>query len=113
MGNKKQLRVNGESGDIQGPIVDSWKERLSELNAGYARHNIRNIDETGLFWKALPDRWFGVKGKECKGGKNSKQQFTVAFFVTLSGKKERPLLIWKSENPRCLKRFDKAQLPAC
>ena len=91
--------------------VDSWKERLPELVAGYSRDDIWNIDETGLFWKALPDRGFGVKGKDCKGGKKSKQRFTVAFFVTASGKKERPIVIWKSENPRCLKRFDKAQLP--
>lgn len=109
--NIKQLRISGESGDVQGPTVDSWKERLPELVASYARDDIWNIDETGLFWKALPDRGFGVKGKECKGGKKSKQRFTVAFFVTASGKKETPVVIWKAENPRCLKRFDKALLP--
>ena len=109
--NIKQLRISGESGDVQGPTVDSWKERLPELVAGYTRDDIRNIDETGLFWKALPDRGFGMKGKECKGGKKSKQRFTVAFFVTASGKKETPVVIWKAENPRCLKRFDKALLP--
>lgn len=61
--------------------------------------------------EALPDRRFGVKGKECKGGKKTKQRFTVAFFVTVSGKKEKPVVIWKAENPRCLKRFDKTLLP--
>ena len=76
--NIKQLQINGESGDVQGPTVDSWKERLLELVAGYSRDDIWNIDETGLFWKALPDRGFGVKGKDCKGGKKSKQRFTVA-----------------------------------
>ena len=50
------------------------------------------MDETGLFWKALPDLGFGVKGKQCRGGKKSKQRFTVAFFVTTSGKKEKQLL---------------------
>lgn len=25
--------------------------------------------------------------------------------------KEKPIVIWKSENPRCLKRFDKSSLP--
>ena len=109
--NIKQLRISGESGDVQGPTVDSWRERLPELVAGYARDDIWNIDETGLFWKAFPDHGFGVKGKECRGGRKSKQRFTVAFFVTASGKKERPVVIWKAENPRCLKRFDKALLP--
>ena len=54
---------------------------------------------------------FGVKGKACKGGKKVKERFTVALFVTAAGKKERPLVIWKSENPRCLKKFDKGHLP--
>lgn len=47
--NIKQLKISGESGDVQGPTVDSWKERLPELMAGYARDDIWNIDETGLF----------------------------------------------------------------
>ena len=105
------LRINGESGDVEGPTVDSWLERLPELVTGYAQNDIWNMDETGLFWKALPDRGCGVKGKQCREGKKSKQQFTVAFFVTASGKKEKPIVIWKSANPRCLKRFDKAVLP--
>ena len=96
---------------MYGPTVDSWKERLPELVAGYARDDIRNFDETELFWKALPDHGFGAKGKECRGGKKSKQRFTVAFFVTASGKKEKPIVVWKAQNPRCLKRCNKADLP--
>ena len=51
--NIKQLRVSGGSGDVQGPTVDSLKERLPELIAGYAEDDIWNIDETGHFWKAF------------------------------------------------------------
>lgn len=69
------------------------------------------MDETGLFSRALPDHGFGVKGKQCMGGKKSKQRFTVAFFVAASRKKEKPVVIQKAENLRCLKRFDKAVLP--
>ena len=36
---------------------------------------------------------------------------TVAFFVFATGLKEKPIVIWKSENPRCLRRFDKSILP--
>ena len=49
--NTKQLQVNGESGDVQEPTVDSWNEKLSELVAGYARDDIWNINETGLSGK--------------------------------------------------------------
>ena len=109
--NIRQLKVCGESGDVCGETVDSWKERVPEIIEGYAEDDIWNMDETGVFWKTLPDRGFGLKGKECIGGKKSKQQLTIAFFVAASGKKEKPVVIWKSENPRCFRRFDKSVLP--
>ena len=42
------------------------------------------------------------KSRSCKGGKKSKHRLTIACFVSASGKKEKPVVIWKSENPRCL-----------
>ncbi len=89
--NIRRLKVNDESGDVQGVTVDSWKEHLQEIIQGYVKDDIWNMDETGVFWKALPDRGFGVKGKECKGGKKCKQRIIIAFFVNASGNKENPL----------------------
>ncbi len=109
--NIKRFKICGESGDVQGVTVDSWKERLPELITGYAKEDVWNMDETGVFWRALPDSGFGRIGKECKGGKKSKQRITVAFFVSAAGIKEKPIVIWTSANPRCLKRFDKSALP--
>lgn len=65
--NVKQLKVIGESGDVQGDTVRSWKERLPQILQGYAKENIWNIDETGIFWIALPERGFVEKGSQCKG----------------------------------------------
>lgn len=48
---RKQLTISGESGDVQGETVYSWKERLPEIQ----QENIYNLDETGCFWRALPD----------------------------------------------------------
>lgn len=73
--NIKRVRINGESGEVSGQTVSSWKERLPEILNGYDIENIYNLDETGCFWKALPDTGFGEKGKKCKGGKKSKQRF--------------------------------------
>ena len=107
----KQLKICGESGEVRGETVDSWKERLPEIVQGYSKDNIWNMDETGLFFRALPDRGFAQKSQSCKGGKKSKQRVTVALFVSASGHKEKPVFIWKSENPRCLRGFDKSCLP--
>ena len=99
--NIKRLKVCGESGDVSGEMVESWKERLPEIVSKYSKENIWNVDESGVFWQALPDNGFGRKGKACHGGKKSKMRVTVAFFVSAAGKKEiKPIVIWKSENPR-------------
>lgn len=93
--NIKQATVSGESGDVKLSTVDSWKERLPELVEGFEKEDIWNMDETGMFWRALPDKGFGERGKACRGGKKSKIRITVAFFVTASGKKEKPIVINK------------------
>lgn len=78
--NIKQLKICGESADVDGATVDSWKERLPEIVADYEKENIWNMDETGLFWRALPDKGFGQKKMQ--------QRLTVALFVNANGKKE-------------------------
>ena len=64
-----------------------------------------------MFWRALPYKGFGEKGKRCVGGIKYKQWLTVAFFVNAAGEKEKPVVIWKTEYPRCLRRFKKISLP--
>ncbi len=108
--NIKKVKSCGESGDMHGETVQSWKERLPEILHGFSKEDIWNADETGVVWRTLPETGFGQKGKTCSGGRKSKQRITVAFFVTASGVKEKPIVIWHSENPRCMKRFDKTVL---
>ena len=70
----KELSICEESGDVHGKTIDSWKERIPEIVQGYTKDDIWNMDETGVFWKALLNRGFGQKGKECRGGKKHKQR---------------------------------------
>ena len=106
------MTISGESGEVSGLTVDAWKERLPEIVQGYSGEDVWNLDETRVFWKALPDKGFGQKVKECKGGKKCKQRFTVTFIVNGVGKSEgKPIIIWKSENPRCFKGINKSELP--
>lgn len=55
----------GESGDANLQTVESWMEHLPSIVAGFTPKDIWNCDETGLFWKALPE---AEKKKACKGG---------------------------------------------
>ena len=55
------------------------------------------MDESGCFFKALPDKELLGKGKQAKGSKKLKQRFTIAFFVNTAGVKvEESVVIWKS-----------------
>ena len=84
-------------------MVESWKERLPESLQGYSSRDIYNLDETGCLWRALPESGFGSRGNQCHGGKKSKHRFTVMLIVNVDGEKKVPILIWKSEKPRCFK----------
>ena len=75
---------------------------------------ICGIYESRVFWKGLPDKGFGQRVKECRGGKRSKQQFTVTFIHNGASKSEtKPIIIRKSEKPtcRCFKGNNKSELP--
>lgn len=52
------MKENGESGDVSGATVDLSKERLPDILQGYSAEDIWNLDETGCFWRALPDKGF-------------------------------------------------------
>ena len=64
---------------MQESTVDSWKERLPEIVSKYKKEDIWNMDESGVFWRALPEKGFGEKGKICRGGKKSKLRITGIF----------------------------------
>ena len=81
--------------------MESWNERLRELIRGYAPRDVRNIDETGCFWKMMLEKSRSQKRKRCRDGKNVKQRLTVAFIVNAAGGKQCPILIGSSIKPRC------------
>ena len=66
---------------------------------GYKKEDIYNLDEAArVFWQALPDKFFGEKGKNCKGGKKYEHRVTMALQANVVGSKEDPIVIWKSES---------------
>ena len=107
----RKIKICGESADVSGETVESWRERMPEILQGYSAENIWNLDETGCFWRALPEHGFGKKGSLCKGGKKAKQRFTITFIANAAGEKESAIVIWKAEKPRCFKSVDMPKLP--
>ena len=106
-----KIKICGQSADVSGETVESWKERLLEILHGYSAENIWNLDETGWFWHALPEHGFGEKGSLCKGGRKAKQRFTITLVANAAGGKKCAIVIWKAERPRCFKGVDMSKLP--
>ena len=101
--NIRQFTVSGEAADVSDETVEAWHERLNSIMIGYKAEDVWNEDETGCFYRALPDKSLSEKKKECKGGKKSKERLTIAFFANAAGGKEQPIVIGRAAKPRCFK----------
>lgn len=79
----------------------------------YSPRQVFNVDETGLFWKRLPERMLlALEGAARSGPKAPKDHLTLLLGANAAGDfKLKPLLVYPSENPRALKGCSKASLP--
>lgn len=98
-------KLCGESASVDLHVTDNWMtQALPGIIIQYEARDIYNADETGLFFKCLPDKTFAFRSETCHGGKYSKQRLTVMCATNMDGSDKLPLLvIGKSKNPRCFK----------
>ncbi|CAF4516529.1 unnamed protein product, partial [Rotaria sp. Silwood2] len=90
-------QISGESSSVSTTTTEEWKHRLLTIIGGYNEDDIYNTDETALLFKAIPDRSLVLKKEKCKGGKHSKERYTVLLCSNCSGTdKLKPLVIGKS-----------------
>lgn len=98
-------KVSGEAKSVSLEVTDEWvTKQWPKIREGYADDEIYNADETGVFYKLLPDKTLKFKGEKCTGGKLAKDRLTVLLCANMDGTVKRKLLvIGKSQNPRCFK----------
>ncbi|UYV74636.1 hypothetical protein LAZ67_12000351 [Cordylochernes scorpioides] len=96
-------RLHGEAGSVDANSVATWKGGIiPSLLAKYSPQDIFNADETGLFYKLLPNQTMTIRGEKCEGGKKSKERITVLVCCNMDGSEKLPLLyIGKYRRPRC------------
>ena len=104
-------QINGEANDVDMTVIEDWKLKIQSLIAEFQPENIANCDETGLFFRALPNKTLKLKGEKCIGGKQSKERLTVLMCGFADGKLEKPLVIGKARKPRCFKNVKVSDLP--
>ena len=80
--------------------VDWYMTKLKKVFRDYKPADIFNADESGLFYKLLPNRSLVLKGDACHGGKNSKERITILPCANMTGTEKWPLpAIGKAAKP--------------
>lgn len=98
-----QKVMSGESASVSEVDCEDYRrDVLPTLLADYDPRDVFNADETGLFFKCLPEKTLAFKGETCHGGKRSKERVTVMVAANMTGtEKLKLLVIGKSAKPRC------------
>ena len=112
----RQLRLQGEtlSADVAAAadeLVKFFNEYVEEHQLSL--HQIFNCDETGLYWRLLPNKTLadGTE-KQAKNCKSSKDRVTLMATANSCGDFRFPLvLIHKSAKPRCFAGVNMSALP--
>ena len=113
----KHVVMHGESASADKEEAEKFCRKFQEFikKEEYRPEQIFNCDETGLFWKRMPNRTYITKDKKSLlGHKPMKDRLTVLLGANASGDmKLKPLLVYHSENPRAFKKNSiiKGRLP--
>ncbi|XP_054734760.1 tigger transposable element-derived protein 4-like [Anastrepha obliqua] len=84
----------GESNDVSEEDCMKWqRDVLPHLLEGYQARDVFNADETGLFFKCLPDNTLTFKNQKCHGGKHSKQRVTLMIAANMDGSEKFKILL--------------------
>ena len=57
----------GKAFKMSSDVVNNWKANVEGLLCDYGLDDIYNCDETGFFWRSLPNRTLSQKGESCVG----------------------------------------------
>ena len=109
------VRITGEAASADKDAAVKYPNILKKIidEGGYSDQQIFNVDETGLFWKRMPSKTFlARKEKSMSGFKVAKDRLTLLLGGNAEGDlKLKPMLIYRSQNPRALKGCDQRTLP--
>lgn len=98
-------KLHGEKLDCNNNAAEDWLATTwSSIKERYQPQDIFNSDETGLYYRATPDKAMVFKSAEAVGCKRLKDRLTVLLTCNMTGtEKTPPLVIGKSRAPRCFK----------
>jgi uncharacterized protein CbrC (UPF0167 family) len=112
--NLKNIKSTGEAASANEEAVATFLAELKRLleEEGYHPKQVSNCDETGLFWKKMPNRMYIHKSaKQAPGFKAWKDRLTLVLCGNAAGHIIKPGVVYRAKNPRTLKNKNKNYLP--
>ena len=98
--------LSGESAGIDEGTIREGRARAKTAVGNYRLCDVYNMDETGLFYRMLPDRTL-TTDSSVKGTKKAKTRITLALTANADGSdKLKPMVIGNAQKPRCFKHFN-------
>lgn len=112
----RELKIEGEKMSAAGvETVNAFKDKFQKMidELCLTRDQVYNADETGLNYKALPNKTLAaLSEKYAPGFKMQKQRITAMVCANASGNHRLPLLlIGTAKKPRCFKGMNMNALP--
>lgn len=85
-------KTHGEQGDADFAGAKLWLEKeWPSLIAEFSPSDVFNADETGLFYRALPEHTYVLKNERAKGTKACKERVTLLCCASMMGEKKNCL----------------------
>lgn len=98
------VKPHGEQGEADHAAARLWiHSDWPSLIAKYSPYYVFNADESGLYFRALPEHTYVFKNEKTRGTKTSKERITILCCASMDGEKRKLLAIGKSKNPLCFK----------
>lgn len=111
----RQLDISGEKLSSNSAIIEDFKKQFqSKITAlKLVREQVYNCDETGLNWKALPQKTLAsLSEKTAPGFKIQKDRITAMVCANATGNHRLPLaVIGRAKKPRAFKNLNLNTLP--
>jgi hypothetical protein len=95
-------KMHGEK-DADQEAADHWINNiLPQLLETYSPENVYSADETGIYYRALPDGTLTFKTDKIAGSKKAKDRVAVLVCANMDGSdKQKLMVIGKSRDPQC------------
>ncbi|XP_066990488.1 uncharacterized protein [Macrobrachium rosenbergii] len=112
--NFHSVKISDEAASTDAERVAKFKDALHKIivDEGYLPDQIFNVDETGLYWKRMPERsYIHKESKMMPGFKAYEDRLTLLLGGNVVGYKLKPFMIHHSGDQRALARISKHALP--